>query len=151
MQARRWLWAVMIATAVALPLAMFAAWKYGLAASGPPEVLDAADRDWPGVDGESDRLTRELGRRFPPGTPVASMKSAMLAQGFRDVAREAPCWITGGAKAGRDPAACKQPPANSLSYRWNDVACSNFVTVTWMAGAGGRIVRIAGRVGLRCL
>ncbi|HEX3673579.1 MAG TPA: hypothetical protein VHU87_04845 [Rhizomicrobium sp.] len=126
-RAPRWQWAIGIATALLLPVALAVTCVESTAGYGPPRILKQAERDWPRDVGESQKLTHALARQFPNGTRVDAMKAELLREGFR----------------AQDP--------STLSYGWDETTCVNSVSVTWTADKSGRLTGIVGRTANTCL
>jgi hypothetical protein len=154
-RAPRWQWALAIATAILLPVAFLATCLEGRAGYGPPEILTAADRDWPHEPDVNRRLTDALNRRFPNGTDAGAMQAALLREGFHPRAFAKICatvFDKTRAMAGRSVTTCQDPAnANEISYRWDETVCDHFVDVTWTVDARRQLTGIAGRYGDICL
>lgn len=128
-RAPRWQWAIGIATAILLPVALVVTCVESTAGYGPPQILKTAERDWPSDAGESQKLTRALVREFPDGTRVEAMKAELLRQGFR----------------------ARDSSPGALTYGWDETTCVNSVSVTWTADKSGHLTGIVGRTANTCL
>jgi hypothetical protein len=125
-RAPRWQWAIGIATALLLPVALVVTCVESTAGYGPPQILKAAERDWPRDAGESQKLKHALARQFPNGTRVDAMKAELLRQGFR-------------------------ASPGALTYGWDETTCVNSVSVTWTADAHETITGIMAQYKDVCL
>ncbi|HEY2070847.1 MAG TPA: hypothetical protein VGG48_14930 [Rhizomicrobium sp.] len=130
-KAPRWQWALAIATAVLLPVALLVACVAGRGGYGPPEIVNTADRDWLHEKDPGKRLTAALAARFPVGSDAGALEDELLREGFH-----AP-----------DKAA---PADDALEYRWSELPCENFVSVTWTADAYRRLTVVTGFVSYVC-
>jgi hypothetical protein len=104
------------------------------------------------------RLNHVLHFRFPIGTPEASLKAQLQAQGFR---QPAPllnkCLLHNRVKPDDGfvigcPAWDRNwSPRNDLMYRWGGTLCSKQINVRWSSDKAGMITRLQGLYTSQCL
>ena len=104
----------------------------------------------------SRELTARLQHEFPLGTTEATLKQALLAQGFRPVEPPQNCVqpVQNGEPLHNDRRVAVCPPQDqgkSLTYGWDDGACSATIWVRWSTDASQVITLLDGYYNSACL
>jgi hypothetical protein len=109
----------------------------------------------PDRDETSRRLTARLQQEFPLGTTEATLKKALLAQGFKPVEAPQDCVqpVQNGEplRIDRPVAVCPpQDPGKSLKYAWESGVCRETIWVRWSTDAGDVITLLDGYYSAIC-
>jgi hypothetical protein len=104
----------------------------------------------------SRELTARLQHEFPVGTTEATLKQALLAQGFRPVEPPQNCVqpVQNGEPLRGDRRVAICPPqdqSKSLTYAWDNGACSATIWVRWSTDASDVITLLDGYYTSACL
>jgi hypothetical protein len=126
----------------------------------PPPLADGLRcNNWHTCSEQSQAFTAILLRRFPLGSKVDVLKSALLAQGF---GRFLPTSITACLPHGQEAPIGKMViecpewdanwnPRNDLEYHWGGPLCGSGLIVRWSSNKGGRIAHLDGNYDYACL
>ena len=144
---------IIVIALIVLALAAFGArlaWQAGWPHINQPAVtegvLTSADRnDW---ESASSKVTIMLKKRFPVGTPVASVLLALQGQGF-DSLRQCPDptlhKVQGADASERYACAQNWDAEHALHYTWGRTPCAQEVVVWWTDDSRGQITNIEGQ------
>jgi hypothetical protein len=122
----------------------------------PPPILSGVitPGDWRNWDENNRKVTAVLQQKFPIGTNEASVKAALLKQGFKPPPPASADCVPQGAPApvGRIFSRCPTyDPDRILQYQWGNFPCGYTVTVTWTAVDRGDLTQIRGDYSSGCL
>jgi hypothetical protein len=101
-------------------------------------------------------LTARLQHEFPIGTTEATLKQALLAQGFRPVETPQNCVqpVQNGEplRGGRRVAVCPpQDQGKSMTYAWDNGTCGATIWVRWSTDTSDVITLLDGYYNSACL
>lgn len=152
-------WLVISASALAVIVLTVFALLFG-AATGwlnhiyPPALASGVitDEDWLEWEPAGRKLTTVLQKRFPTGTPVSTMRDALIAEGFKAPPHEQSCETTVDVNR-NSTTRCRYPADinRRLEYIWGIFPCSQSVAVTWREDRQRRIATLAAYYGGGCL